>query len=246
MRRRCELTGFFARSGRAAGLAIAACTLAALPASAAPVANDQEVQAAAGLFHAQGSDVGTLSADVSYGYFFNPVVELGIRQAGNYSFVDDARDRWLLSTAPFLNLHWNQDPDQLVVPYLGMFVGAVYNDVDVTGALGPQVGLKFFLNQQTFLNVAYRYEWFWNQIEQGGLTDEADDGNHVGTVGIGFVFGGDRPSIVRTTYDESIVTRSEDAARRSEDAATRTESAARRIEDAANQAERSFDRNLRK
>ncbi|MEW6268115.1 MAG: hypothetical protein AB1689_02310 [Thermodesulfobacteriota bacterium] len=121
---------------------------------------------------------------------------------------------------------------------------ALPNDIDVTGTLGPAAGLKFFFNEQTFLNVGYRYEWFFEEIEAGGLTDEADSGNHVGSVGIGYLFGGDRDRVVR--YDETIVQRAESAATRAEDAANRTESAARRIEDAANRAERDFDRGLRK
>src|SRR6266545_3791450 len=58
---------------------------------AAPTEGASEVQVSAGFFHAQGSDTGNLNADLSYGYYFTPGWQLGIRQALNYNFVDDHR-----------------------------------------------------------------------------------------------------------------------------------------------------------
>jgi hypothetical protein len=51
---------------------------------AAPAEGASEVQVSAGFFHAQGSDSGNLNADLSYGYYFTPGWQLGIRQALNY------------------------------------------------------------------------------------------------------------------------------------------------------------------
>ncbi|HZR81142.1 MAG TPA: hypothetical protein VFD92_08590 [Candidatus Binatia bacterium] len=218
--------------------------ITAASADAAPVARDQEIQASAGVFHRQGSDVGTVSGDVSYGYFFVPWFEAGIRQTGNYAFIDNARDQWILGTEPFFDFHYVVDPDQVVVPYVGGFIGAVYNDIQSTGTLGPNVGLKIFLSPQTFFNVAYRYEWFWDGIESGGLTDEVDHGNHVGTFGIGYLFGGEREQ--RVSVDTTTVTRVENAASRTEQAADRTSAAADRVEHAAGSMDQDFRRGLLK
>ena len=153
---------------------------------AAPTDGASEIQASAGFFHAQGSDSGSLNADLSYGYYLTPGWQLGIRQALNYNFIDDASDFWLASTAPFINYHFRLT--DIIVPYLGAFIGLVWNDRDATGTIGPQAGVKFFVHNQTFLNLGYRYEFFFNKID--AIDNNASDGNHVFNLGIGFTWGG--------------------------------------------------------
>jgi len=167
---------------------LAALALIATPAHSAPVDGDNEVEAAAGFFHAQGSDSGAFNADFHFGHFLTPAWEIGIRQALNYNFVDDARDTWVATTTPFLayNFRFNDR----VIPYLGIGAGAAWNDKDITGTLGPNAGLKVFLTDQTYLGFRYRYEWFFNALNRAD--NNADHGNHVATIGIGFVWGGSR------------------------------------------------------
>ena len=43
----------------------------------------------------------------------------------------------------FVNYHFRVT--DIIVPYLGAFIGAAWNDRDVTGTLGPQGGVKFFV-----------------------------------------------------------------------------------------------------
>ena len=177
------------------GLSLLLMPLCAAPSYGRPVALDNEIQVSGGFFHAQGAESGTLTADVSYGrYFANPALQLGIRQALNYTFIDDASDAWLATTVPFFNYHfYGVTRDDRFVPYVGLFTGVVWNDEDATGTLGPQVGGKFFLNEWTFLQLGYRYEWFFNRLSRGGLTDRGDEGNHVVSIGLGFLWGGPRP-----------------------------------------------------
>lgn len=160
----------------------------ASPAQSAPVGGDHEIEAAAGFFHAQGSDSGAFNADLQFGHYFTPGWEAGIRQALNYNFVDGARDSWVATTTPFLvyNFHFNDR----VIPFLGVAGGVAYNDNDVTGTLGPNAGVKIFLTDQTYLGLRYRYEWFFNRFNRAD--NNADNGNHVATIGIGFVWGGAR------------------------------------------------------
>jgi len=153
---------------------------------AAPTDGASEVQVSAGFFHTQGSDSGSLNADLSYGYYFTPGWQLGIRQALNYNFIDDHRDFWLATTAPFVN--YNFRVTDIIVPYLGGFIGLVWNDRDVTGTIGPQAGVKFFVHERTFLNLGYRYEFFFNRID--AIDNNASRGNHVFNVGIGMTWGG--------------------------------------------------------
>jgi hypothetical protein len=166
-----------------------------VPAYPAPVAGDNEVEVAAGFFHSQGSETGALTADLNYGYYLTPGWEIGLRQALNYTFVDDARDAWFATTTPFLN--YNFRLTDVVVPFLGAFFGAVWNDKDVSGTLGPQVGIKFFVGDQTYLGLRYRYEWFFDSLRGAGRN--ADNGNHVINLGVGFVWGGTRTTTTKPT-----------------------------------------------
>ena len=54
--------------------------------------------------------------------------------------------------------------------------------------MGPLAGLKFFVTDATFVQTAYRYEWFFDSLDQAG--DHSNDGNHVVSIGIGYVWGG--------------------------------------------------------
>jgi len=163
--------------------------LAAKPALAGPASNDNELLLAAGFFHGQGSDLSNLNVDLSFGRFLNnPAWQIGLLQTLNWTIIDDAEDPWAATTAPFVRYHFLGSGESRVVPFLGAFLGAVWNDDDITGALGPEAGLKFFVTDQTFIQTRYRYEWFFDDFEQVG--DESDDGNHVISVGIGYVWGG--------------------------------------------------------
>jgi hypothetical protein len=160
------------------------------PASAGPLANDNELLLSGGFFHAQDSDFSNVALDLSWGrYLDNPALQLGIFQALNWSIVDDAEDPWAATTAPFFHFHFmDVSQHNVVVPFIGAFAGAVWNDDDATGTLGPDAGLKFFVTEDAFIQTKYRYEWFFDEFESAD--DESDDGNHVVSLGIGYVWGG--------------------------------------------------------
>ena len=174
------------RSILTAVLGLAFIVLWTQPSYGGSVAGDHEIQAAGGAFHAQGSKSGAFTDDISYGYYLTPGWEIGLRQAVNYNFIDDGPDSWLATTTPFL--HYNFRLTDIVVPYLGISAGAVWNDRDATGTFGPNAGLKLFVADQTFLNLGYRYEWFFDNFEQA--KDNRTHGNHVANIGLGFVWGG--------------------------------------------------------
>ncbi len=153
---------------------------------AAPLAGSSEVQVAAGAFHAQGSDTGNFNADVSYGYYLTPGWEVGFRQSLNYDFIAHARDFWVATTTPFID--YNFHVSDILIPYLGIQGGAVWNDERATGTFGPNVGLKLFFTKQTFLNIGYRYEWFFKSFKSA--VSNRSEGNHIANIGIGFDWGG--------------------------------------------------------
>ncbi|HUR71830.1 MAG TPA: outer membrane beta-barrel protein [Candidatus Limnocylindrales bacterium] len=163
------------------GLLLGTGTASALPGDGA-----SEVQVSAGFNQTQGSDTGSLNVDLSYGYYLTPGWQLGFRQAINSTFVDNGRDFWLATTTPFLN--YNFRLTNIIVPYLGAFIGAAWNDRDITGTAGPQVGIKFFVHDNTFLNLGYRYDIFFSRIDT--IDNNSSRGNHVANLGVGFTWGG--------------------------------------------------------
>lgn len=159
-----------------------------VPSYGVQVQGDSELQLSGGFFHAQDSDTASITLDGSYGYFFTQALEGGIRQGLNYTFIDDADDPWTATTIPFVDYHFLFHHS--FVPFVGGFGGIVWNDDDITGTIGPEGGFKFFLNDQTFIVTRYRYEWFFTELDLAD--DSAGDGNHVVTLGLGFVWGGPR------------------------------------------------------
>jgi hypothetical protein len=133
--------------------------------------------------------VGTLNLEVGYGYFLTQNWELGVQQSLGYSFIDDADDQWVGSTIPYINYNFQGlSTNDTFVPFVGTFIGASYNDDDITGTMGPQLGFKSFVNDRTFIMVKYRYEWFFDELTINDIEDTSSDGNHVVTIGLGFAF----------------------------------------------------------
>lgn len=156
---------------------------------AAQSKGDSVLQLGGGFIHSQGADVGTLNLDIGYGYFVSHNWEVGLMQTLGYSFIDGADNQWVASTIPYANYHFRGlTQNDTFQPFIGAFIGASYNDDDVTGTLGPQIGFKSFVNDTTFISVKYRYEWFFDELTFDDIDDTKSDGNHVVTLGLGFVF----------------------------------------------------------
>ena len=170
-------------------------SLAAAPyAFAGPRDGAQEIQGAASYIRPLGTGSVGLVADVSYGYFLNPMLEVGIRQGYVLAHNDDAPDVWNAVTTPFLDVHFaDWIPDQRFVPFLGGFVGGVWNDDDGTGVLGPEGGIKLHLSDDAFIAARYRYEWFFDELD----SPDTQQSNHVGLIALGYQWGGAGDSDMR-------------------------------------------------
>lgn len=147
-------------------------------------AGTKELELSGGFSHTQGTDVGTVNADVGFGYYIAPRLDLGIRQTLSYNFIDDGDDTWTASTIPFIEYSFlTSNPS--FRPFLGAFAGAVYNEDDVTGTVGPSAGIRYYLNDSTAIITRYRYEWFFDDLSFEDTTDTSD-GNHVVTIGFSY------------------------------------------------------------
>jgi hypothetical protein len=126
-------------------------------------------------------DTTTASAEGALGYFFTPVIEGIIRQGIGFSDTPDDSD-WNGSTRVGADFNF---PFDRYVPYIGASIGYLYGDsVDEQFIAGPDVGLKSFVNETTFILAAVEYEFLFDDADEA---DEAfDDGRFVYTLGIGF------------------------------------------------------------
>jgi hypothetical protein len=161
---------------------------------AQPKSNDNEILLSASLFRPINSGSGSFNADAVYSYHFdNPAFELGLRQSFTYSFSDTESDVWNAVTAPIARYNILTDTilgiprrDEFV-PFVGGLLGAVWNDNNMTGTMGPEVGLRWYARESTFLLLSYRYEWFFESLDN---SDKPQSANHVVALGIGFNWGG--------------------------------------------------------
>ncbi|MCG6862531.1 MAG: hypothetical protein LJE70_14820, partial [Chromatiaceae bacterium] len=145
---------------------------------------DKEIEFTGGFSHTSGSNTGTANADVSFGYYVRPRINLGIRQTVSYSFIDDGPDTWTASTIPFVNYNF-ETSNVNFRPFIGAFVGAAYNKDDTTGTAGPAIGFKYYLSDSAAVVTRFRYEWYFDSLSFNDATDTAD-GNYILSVGMSY------------------------------------------------------------
>lgn len=96
----------------------------------------------------------------SFGYFFNPIFELGV--VGSYTKVDNGSSVDFWDAGVFANFHLPTSTPWL--PYAGLFAGvADGTNLDNSFSWGAQGGAKYFFNK----NVAGFGELRWRDLEKG-------------------------------------------------------------------------------
>jgi hypothetical protein len=118
----------------------------------------------------------------SIGYFLTDGLELALRQ--NVSWSDFGSATYIGTTRAALDYHFDLGR---WAPLIGANLGYVYGDnIDETFEAAPEVGLKWFAKEETFIYGLVEYQFFFKN------TDAADDGfkhgSFVYTLGIGFLF----------------------------------------------------------
>ena len=151
--------------------------LLALPALAQAQfeAGNWELKLAASGANDQDFNGGTASGGGSLGYFLSKEMELGVRQAISWTDLGGGSN-WQGDTRAFFDWHFDMDRWQ---PYVGAFIGYVYGDgIEDTWIAGPEIGVKYFVNSTTFIdvNAAYGFD----------LKNGIDEGSFFYGLGIGF------------------------------------------------------------
>jgi hypothetical protein len=121
-----------------------------------------------------------LNVGGSLGYFFSDQIEVGIRQG--VGFAENGDSSFNGNTAVFADFHFDLDRWQ---PFIGGQIGYVYGDeVEETFVAGPEGGVKYFVNNTTFIFGSVSYQFFFEDDDDAD--DAFDDGQFVYALGIGF------------------------------------------------------------
>jgi hypothetical protein len=130
-------------------------------------------------------DAGNFGISGSYGYYFSPAFEGGVRQSVNWSGAENSDDSVNGSTRLFADYHFNTTGK--FKPFVGVSLGLTYGDgVPDTGFGGPEIGFKYYVNSTTFLLVQTEYQFYFNDGDSA--SNNFDDGAFAHTIGLGFIF----------------------------------------------------------
>jgi len=183
------------------GLAIAALSLAGMalfaPSTAkaqnlgGPTANPWELTLGGTAAH--GPDLNGVSAslNVSVGYYWGNL-EISGRQSLTYTDVNNGGtggkgSNLNASTRLAVDLHFPMGDHDEFVPFIGANIGYVYGDsVQDTGEAAPEAGIKYYVNNNTFVFLSVEYQFFFNS--NSNASQSFSDGQFVYGLGIGFRF----------------------------------------------------------
>jgi outer membrane protein W len=165
--------------------------LPVLSALAIPAVASAEVGAQAEDITVQGSllanngpdfDGFTLSLQGQVEYFVTDAI--GVRLTQTLGYTDVGVSGSALNGSTGIGGSWNFNLDQFV-PYVACNIGYVYGDGSADSFyLAPEVGVKYYANETTFVFGSVSYQWFFDDADDVGSS--VSDGQFVYAVGIGF------------------------------------------------------------
>lgn len=129
-------------------------------------------------------DANIFSLSGSYGWYLNDNGEWGIRQSVGISDAKGRSSDWNGATRLFYDWHFGTGQ---LRPYLGASLGYIYGEsVNETFSAGPEVGLKYYVNDKTFVGLSAEYQFFFEDSNE--IDNEFDDGAFYYGLGVGFNF----------------------------------------------------------
>jgi hypothetical protein len=125
-------------------------------------------------------DSTVFSIQGSLGYFLTKNIEASLRQSLSLTTIENQGSSWGAATRGALDYHFDLGRWW---PFVGANLGYIYGD-DVTDSweAGIEGGLKFFVNNTTFVLGMLEYEWFLNNDDNEGF----NDAQWVYIIGLGF------------------------------------------------------------
>ncbi len=121
----------------------------------------------------------------SYGMYLSDTLSVSLRQSVTYVNPNAGGTSWNGSTRVAIDKHILSRGN--IRPFVGANIGGIYGDtVKDTWAAGLEAGAKFYVKPKTFIFAMVEYAWLFDDAED--VEDTFDDGQLLGTVGIGFNF----------------------------------------------------------
>lgn len=165
----------------------------ALPGTAmAQTMDDSDVGPAQGDWEFTLSGTGTSNNDFDnhqigvsgdIGNYVTDNILLGVRQSVNFTDLP-GDDQVNAATRGFADYVFDLGRFQ---PFVGFNFGGIYGDgVNDTFATGPEAGMKYYADQNTFVFVRGEYTFTFSNTDDAN--EAADDGQYYYTVGVGFNF----------------------------------------------------------
>jgi hypothetical protein len=114
----------------------------------------------------------------SIGYYALKWLPVSLRQAYVATFGDNVNDRNQFATTVGADF---QAPLGRFQPFLGGFVGYTYGHT-TSGLAGPEGGIKFYVNESTFIEGLFQYGWLFDK------NLDWENGRAAYTIGVGFNF----------------------------------------------------------
>lgn len=125
------------------------------------------------------------TVDLELGYFVADSLAVALRQGAGFANVNNGRDDWTGSTR--LGLDWFFGDLDRVNPYVGANIGYIYGDgVKEQFIAGPDAGIRFFLNDTTYVSLGVEYQILFEDSDEAGET--YDDGRIVYGLSMGLKF----------------------------------------------------------
>ena len=120
----------------------------------------------------------------SLGYFLTDEFEVALRQSILFTDVGGSGSDLNGSTRVAVDYNFNLGQ---WVPFVGANIGYAYGDtVSDTFVAGPEGGVKYFVNDTTFIFASVEYQFFFDEGDD--LDDSFSDGQFLYGLGIGFKF----------------------------------------------------------
>lgn len=151
---------------------------------AAPTAGDQEVTLSGAGSSDKDFDDTVLSVQGSWGKYLSESSLWGIRQTINARDSEGESVKFDGSTRAFYDYHFG---DGNFRPFVGASIGGVYGEgVDDTFMAGPELGVKYWVLDRTFIQAMVEYQFLFKSASDAN--DRYDDGAFFYSVGLGYNF----------------------------------------------------------
>ncbi|HDZ56202.1 MAG TPA: hypothetical protein ENI17_09925 [Pseudomonas xinjiangensis] len=153
-------------------------------AMAAPVTGSQEVTLSGAGSSDKDFDSNVLSVQGSWGSYLTDSSLWGVRQTVNASDNEGESVMFSGATRVFYDYLFGDGPAR---PFVGLSVGGIYGEqVDETFTGGPEIGLKYWVQDNVFITGMMEYQFLFKSGSDA--QDRYDDGAIFYSVGLGYNF----------------------------------------------------------